>query len=54
MFMNHDDVLVLVADSKSTVTLINNLDVLVGSGGFKLAKLSSNLPAVLEALPPDT
>ena len=46
-----DDVLVSVADSEGAVALVTELDSLLGSAGFELAKLSSNLPKVLELLP---
>ena len=48
-----DDVLVFVADSERAVLLVKGLDSLLGSAGFKPAKLSSNRPEVLEALPAD-
>ena len=48
-----DNVLVSVADSKRVVGLVKELDSLLGSAGFELAKLSSNRPEVLEALPAD-
>ena len=46
-----EDVLISVADSKRAVVLVKELDSLLGSAGFELAKLSSNRPEVLEALP---
>ena len=45
-----DDVLVSVADSEGAVALVTELDSLLGSAGFELAKLSSNPPEVLEVL----
>ena len=48
-----DDVLVSVTDSKRTVVLVKELDLLLGSAVFELAKLSSNRREVLEVLPAD-
>ena len=48
-----DDVLVSVADRESAIQLVKELDVLLGSAGFELAKLSSNRPEVLAAFSPE-
>ena len=46
-----DDVLTSAPDIDSAVKLVNDVEALLQGGGFELAKLSSNLPEVLEGLP---
>ena len=48
-----DNVLAFVADSKRSVVVEKELNSLLGSAGFELAKLSSYRPEFLEALPAD-
>ena len=48
-----DDLLISVPDSKAAVCLLTELNDLLASGGFQLAKYVSNRREVLEAVPPD-
>ena len=48
-----DDLLTSVKTSNQAVQLISELDSVLSSGGFTLAKLASNRPEVLETLPRD-
>ena len=48
-----DDMLVSMPDSEGAIGLVEELDSLLKSGGFKLAKFSSNCSKVLAALPAD-
>ena len=48
-----DDLLTSVRTSAQAVQLITELDDVLGSGGFTLAKYPSNRPEVLETLPAD-
>ena len=48
-----DDLLISVPDSKAAVCLLAELNDLLASGGFQLAKYVSNRREVLEAVPPD-
>ena len=46
-----DDVLTSAPDIDNAVKLVHDVEALLQGGGFELAKLSSNLPEVLEGLP---
>ena len=46
-----DVVLTPAPDIDSAVKLVHDVEALLQGGGFELAKLSSNLPEVLEGLP---
>ena len=46
-----DDVLTSAPNIDSAVKLVHDVEALLKGGGFELAKLSSNLPEVLEGLP---
>ena len=48
-----DDLLMSVRTSEQATQLVTELDSVLGSGGFTLAKYASNRPEVLETLPAD-
>ena len=46
-----DDLLTSVKSCEEGISLVRELNALLESGGFKMAKYSSNSPEVLEAIP---